>query len=1072
MADNFNHPNNDMVIRHSQYDGYPESRKYDEKNEDKERSTLNLNEPPFPQEDQSEVFSSISANQEYQLPKMPVGMQGTFEIYSSVQIGNEHLEAHAGKHPIIAIRMRGPYKQYGVLRHFQLPEDGIKVNQIRIIKRNFYDDVEDRIDEWIFIYLVFHKNIMCMIFQCKDIMSQTEQIKKARLEIIRTDQDEINFERDLEKIERIIFTAVANIDSRLSSGDTSINPDDFIYAAEIQSEVQAFNPFIFSRVDYSNCFSRYPYSPIPVKDKEKDDLDNTTSKLESRVIESSNSWNDRQINFRASSAISQHTNDKSYVYNNDNTNLYSPQNMGKNISHYKNPSADSNFNPTSLVDISQNPFENGHARRMSQNTMNEAQNAESCDKSGHSLNINDKSMTPDYIGDYNEAGIERLASPISIVPSQRPGDLSSVTEETLDGFEQSEMATTTRQENNLNNKFNAQTNYYREETSLEEEEDEYSEESEYTETSVATQNYDNPEYQRRYEEVYKSFSDDWRKDYNIRASVTLSHNLSQEEMNINKFDAWIELLELPNNQKQFYHLFNKGVHPAYQYLMENYPLKERDLYEKYIRILSCIGHWSNFMTKVDIGPLIVFPFVKVMDHSEVIVCETVMTVINHWCRNWFDFHPNPPIHLLNIVKKTVKRESLEVHHHFKKHGYKVVHYAWPMVKTLFSEVFNDEDWSEMMNYLFTYPSKTNLLYFLSAAIILENMEGLLSCRDHKELINYDYSLKSYDVLDLMSITVALFDRYNSRFLSELNLQNCLSTPEVPSFGFPHSFPLPPNNYPICFRYPQNSSKFSEIPRKYSNTHNYHPEQPLSNPTSTAQNLPIQNPIASQSYELSSKPIKTTKIPSGSFKNQESLREQFKIQKNLEKVENHRKELAKIMQENRLNSQKQPQTHKNSYYEDHNINTDDFSQSQQEEEECEEENETNESIHEEVFEHINLATESDANDSIDIEYQEMLEKERMLNERLRMDEEKLQARKIELQSEIRSKMTEIGSPVSAVGAENMSENSFNFNKYNKKKYNKGDGVSKPISLPPAQPLQVSSILNIEKNLPDVHNLKFK
>jgi len=101
-----------------------------------------------------------------------------------------------------------------------------------------------------------------------------------------------------------------------------------------------------------------------------------------------------------------------------------------------------------------------------------------------------------------------------------------------------------------------------------------------------------------------------------------------------------------------------------------------------------------------------------------------MTVINHWCKNWFDFYPNPPIHLLNIVKKTIKRECPELHMHFKRNGCKVVNYAWPMVKDLFSEIFNEADWSEMMNYIFTYPSLTNLLYYLSAVIVLENKEFL------------------------------------------------------------------------------------------------------------------------------------------------------------------------------------------------------------------------------------------------------------------------------------------------------------------------------------------------------------
>ena len=237
-------------------------------------------------------------------------------------------------------------------------------------------------------------------------------------------------------------------------------------------------------------------------------------------------------------------------------------------------------------------------------------------------------MTPEYIGEY-QGGIERIASPISIVPSQRPGDLSSVTEETFDAIEHSEPATTSNKEIKLQNKFQLQPkiksqnqNFPVEESDIEEEEEEFSEESEYTETSFASNMQDNLEYKERYEEVYNSFSDNWRREYDIRASGSFSQNISNFEIQnqtVHKLDPWVRMLELPNNQQKFYELFNKGVHPAFEHLLNNYPLKERDLFEKYIRILSCIGHWCPFLAQVDFIPIIVFPFVKVMDHSEVIM---------------------------------------------------------------------------------------------------------------------------------------------------------------------------------------------------------------------------------------------------------------------------------------------------------------------------------------------------------------------------------------------------------------------------------------------------------------------
>ena len=118
------------------------------------------------------------------------------------------------------------------------------------------------------------------------------------------------------------------------------------------------------------------------------------------------------------------------------------------------PSTDSNLNPNSMISMGYNPFEKGkemygkgvHAQQQRDESYQQL------DRSKVSLNENDKSITPDYIADvYNNdpqglsSNIVSPISKISQVNSQgRGNDLSSVTEETLDGFEQSEVVTTNR----------------------------------------------------------------------------------------------------------------------------------------------------------------------------------------------------------------------------------------------------------------------------------------------------------------------------------------------------------------------------------------------------------------------------------------------------------------------------------------------------------------------------------------------------------------------------------------------------------------------------------------------------
>jgi len=184
---------------------------------------------------------------------MPLGFMGNFDKYSFLDIENEVLEAFSGEHYIISVRMRGPHKQYGVIRYFQLPDASIKVYEIKAIKRNFYDDLIDKIDEWVFIYLLIENKILCMIFKCEEIISQTVNIKQVRLETIPLQGKEFDFERDIPEIEQVIFGVVANIDSRLAENDPNFDPNDFVYATEINSEMKSYNPFIIPEKDSSSA---------------------------------------------------------------------------------------------------------------------------------------------------------------------------------------------------------------------------------------------------------------------------------------------------------------------------------------------------------------------------------------------------------------------------------------------------------------------------------------------------------------------------------------------------------------------------------------------------------------------------------------------------------------------------------------------------------------------------------------------------------------------------------------------------------------------------------------------------
>jgi hypothetical protein len=91
--------------------------------------------------------------------------------------------------------------------------------------------------------------------------------------------------------------------------------------------------------------------------------------------------------------------------------------------------------------------------------------------------------------------------------------------------------------------------------------------------------------------------------------------------------TWKYLLQLPLNKKAFQGLIDKGVHPAFKTLHKRFPVDSYRFYNKLVRILSAIGHWSPIFIEVEYLPQIVFPFLKIIPNDDLFVFELLMSLI-------------------------------------------------------------------------------------------------------------------------------------------------------------------------------------------------------------------------------------------------------------------------------------------------------------------------------------------------------------------------------------------------------------------------------------------------------------
>ncbi|CAF0809776.1 unnamed protein product [Didymodactylos carnosus] len=164
---------------------------------------------------------------------------------------------------------------------------------------------------------------------------------------------------------------------------------------------------------------------------------------------------------------------------------------------------------------------------------------------------------------------------------------------------------------------------------------------------------------------------------------------------------WRCLMRLPENHGAFAALVDKGGHLVFAKLQEQYPLKSRKLLRIMQRVLSALAHWSSIFGETDYLPLLAFPFVKLFENNQLICFEVIATVLFNWCQQWFMYFPNPPVNILGIIENLLTNHDHALLAHFTRHKVTSEVYAWPLLETLFSEVFTRDEWLCLFDHIFT-----------------------------------------------------------------------------------------------------------------------------------------------------------------------------------------------------------------------------------------------------------------------------------------------------------------------------------------------------------------------------------
>ncbi len=121
----------------------------------------------------------------------------------------------------------------------------------------------------------------------------------------------------------------------------------------------------------------------------------------------------------------------------------------------------------------------------------------------------------------------------------------------------------------------------------------------------------------------------------------------------------------------------------------------------------------------------VFPFIKVIPNDDLLVFEIILALIIQYQQVWYEGYPAEPLVVLGAVDQILELEDPKLVQHFRENTFTPQVYAWPLLKTLFTDVLTKDDWLRLMDHLFTYREDPELLIFFCAGFLLANRTMLL-----------------------------------------------------------------------------------------------------------------------------------------------------------------------------------------------------------------------------------------------------------------------------------------------------------------------------------------------------------
>ena len=228
------------------------------------------------------------------------------------------------------------------------------------------------------------------------------------------------------------------------------------------------------------------------------------------------------------------------------------------------------------------------------------------------------------------------------------------------------------------------------------------------------------------------------------------------------------LFSLPN-EKKIYEKYDKmGIHPFYRFLDDIYPLTDITQKSNLQKVCSLLAFYSPLIGNIYFLPELVFPFIKCFPNEEHFLFELLIAFFHSIGNFWFEFYPGSPLYHIKLSEKIIEHEDSILCEHIEKiyresdiAELKLTEIIWRLIRNLFSESLVKDHWLQMVDFLFAYNHKPEMILYIASSFILSIKNQILACFNSDELKNIIFDTSNYTTLtNIFKKARELYKKYN------------------------------------------------------------------------------------------------------------------------------------------------------------------------------------------------------------------------------------------------------------------------------------------------------------------------